>query len=194
MRQLMLGLLALVAITGCNLLKVGDVPPDTVVKRQLNELQIAVEKFIPEKGKAKIAVLGVVDTAALKKPAAGEEVDQTALDAAAKRERDVRQGLNAVLVENTLMEVVQPAQEQQDKVRAAIAAANSCTLDAKLGLETGQAVAAEYLVDVLIDDTGKQVNVAVQRASDGVVVYQNTLKDWQVATGVAAAAPEAAAK
>jgi hypothetical protein len=193
MRHLALGLLALLAVTGCNLLKTGDVPPDTIVERQLNALQIAVEKYIPDKGKAKIAILGVVDTATLKKPAEGETADQAALDAAAKRERDVRQGLNAVLVENTLLEVVQPAQEQQDKVRAAIAAANSCTLDAKLALEAGEAVAAEYLLDVLIDDTGKQVNVAVQRASDGVVVFQDTLKDWQVATGPAAA-PEAAAK
>lgn len=189
MRYWALGLLALLALTGCNLLKAGEVPPETVVKRQLNALQIAVEKFIPEKNKAKIAILGVVDTATLKKPAEGEEVDQAALDAAAKRERDVRQGLNAVLVENQLMEVVQPAQDQQDKVRAAIAAANSCTLDAKLALEAGEGVAAEYLVDVLIDDTGKQVNVAVQRASDGVVVFQDTLKNWVVAAGEPA--PEA---
>jgi hypothetical protein len=192
MRHLVLGLLALVAVTGCNLLKAGEVPPDTAVKRKLNELQIAVEKFIPEKGKAKIAILGVVDTAAMKKPVEGEEVDQAAQDAAAKRERDVRQGLNAALVENQLMEVVQPAQDQQDKVRLAIVAANSCTLDAKAALEVGQAVAAEYLVNVLIDDSGKQVNVAVQRASDGVVVFQDVLKDWSVATGPAAS--EAAAK
>lgn len=192
MRILALALLMLVAIAGCNLLKVGEVPPDTVVKRQLNALQIAVEKFIPEKGKVKIAVLGVVDTAALKKPAEGEEADQAAMDAAAKRERDVRQALNEALVENQLMEVVQPAQEHQDKARAAIAAANSGPLDAKLALEIGEAIDSEYLVDALIDDSGKQVNVAVQRASDGVVVFQDTIKDWVVATGTGAAGPEIA--
>jgi hypothetical protein len=181
MRCIALCLVLLLAAAGCDMLKVGEVPPETVIKRQLNEMQIAVEKSIPENGKAKMAVLGIVDTAAMKKPAEGEEVDQAALDSAAKREREVRQGLNEVLVANTLIEVLQPSQEQQDQARAAIVAANSCTLDAKVALAAGTATMAEYLVNAMIDETGKKVNLAVQRASDGVVVFQDTLSDWAIA-------------
>ncbi len=181
MRCIAFILVVLVIAASCEMLKVGEVPPETVIKRQLNELQIAVENSIPENSKAKIAVLGIVDTATMKKPAEGEEADQTALDAAAKREREVRQGLNEVLVANTLIEVLQPSQEQQDQARAAIGTANSCTLDAKVALAAGTATMAEFVVNALIDDNGKQVNLAVQRASDGVVVFQDTLSDWAIA-------------
>lgn len=171
---------ACVALAGCDLLGFGKAPPDTLVQRKLNALQIAVEKYIPAKGKAKVAVVAVVDTASLKKPAAGEEADQAALDTAAKRERDVRQGLNESLVRNTLLDVLQPSQEQQDKARAAVGAANTCALDAGLALELGQALGAEYLVGALIDDDGKQVAVAVQRVNDGSIVFQDTLVDWGI--------------
>jgi hypothetical protein len=168
------------ALTGCNLLGFGKAPPDTAVQRKLNALQIAIEKQIPAKGKAKVAVVAVVDTVALKQPAAGEEADQAVLDAAAKRERDVRQGLNESLVRNTLLDVLQPSQQEQDKARAAVAAANTCALDAKLAAELGQAIGAEYLVGAMIDDEGRQVGVAVQRVSDGVVVFQDTLQEWSI--------------
>lgn len=189
MRHLKLLFALSLLVPGCTLLKVGAAPPDTVVQRQLNELQIAVEQQLPENAKAKIAVLGVVDTVAMSKPAEGEEPDAAAIAAAAKREREVRQGLNKVLVTNTLLEVLQPSQEMQDQARAAIIAANGCSLDAQTAAGAGTATAAQYLVNVLIDDNGKSVNLAVQRASDGVVVFQDTLNEWAVAVSPVEAPP-----
>ncbi len=176
---ILLGLV--VVLASCDKLGLGKVSPDEEVKKQLNALQISIEKELAEGAKAKTTILAVVDTQRLAKPAEGEEPDPALLQAAEKRERDVRQGMNAVLVENVLLEVVQPAEEQIGKARAAIAAANSPALDKAVCEELGKATAADYLICALIDDSGKKIDVTVQRSKDGVVVYQETLKEWSVA-------------
>lgn len=176
--------LALLALAvSCDLLKGKPADPDAAVRKQLNQLQIALEQGVPDGGSTVVSVVAVIDTAAMAAPSKDAKPDPAAADKAAaalRRERDVRQELNNVLVANKLMNVVQPDQAQIDKARQEISATNSAPLSAALAAEIGTALKAKYLVCAMIDDDGQQINVEAQQASDGKVVFQDTLLGWSI--------------
>jgi len=181
-------LLLAIGVAGCTLFKSGKVDPDTLVARQLNMLQIAIENDTRAGGKAHVAVLGVVDVVGMAAGEGAEAADPEALSAARRRERGVRQAIGEVLVQNRLMAAVQPSAEQAEQARKAISAANSPALDAAEATAVGKALGADYLVCALIDDEGKSINVVAQRTTDGVVVFQDVLKNWSAAGAAATAA------
>jgi len=182
-------LVLLIAVASCNMAKGGKADPDKVVARQLNMLQIAIENDMRVQGKVHVAVLGVVDAVDMTAGEGAEAPDPEALSAARRRERSVRQAIGEVLVQNRLMAAVQPSADQAEQARKAISAANSPALDAAEATAVGKALGADYLVCALIDDEGKSINVVAQRTTDGVVVFQDVLKDW---SAIGAAAPAGA--
>lgn len=176
-------LLATAAATSCDLLKKTPPDPQNEVRKQLNLLQIALEENVPPQGTTVVAVVAVVDTAAMAALPEDGKVDEEAaanVAAAQSRERTVRQELNNVLVANTLIDVVQPEQPQIDAARHELIATNSAALSAPLALSTGTALNAVYLVCAIVDAEGAKVNLAAQQAEDGKVVYQGTLEDWSI--------------
>jgi len=183
----MVGGLAMLAccagLLSCDLLKTKPPDPDAEVHKKLNQLQIALEQNVPDGSTTVVAVVAVVDTAAMvpvAKDAKPSEEAAAKEQAALGRERDVRQELNNVLVANKLMDVVQPDQAQIDKGRQEIIATNSTPLSAALASELGTALKAQYLVCAMIDEDGKQVDVEAQQTADGKVVFQDTLLNWSI--------------
>jgi hypothetical protein len=189
---MVLGLVVLaccVGLVSCDLLKPKPPDPDVEVHKKLNLLQIALEQNVPDGSTTVVSVVAVLDSAAMvpaskdTKPSADAAAKE---EAALRRERDVRQELNNVLVANKLMNVIQPDQVQIDKARQEIIATNSAPLSAALAAEIGTALKAQYLVCALIDDDGKQVSVEAQQAADGKVVFQDTLLNWSICNPLAA--------
>lgn len=182
---------ALVLMAGCALL--GKPPgPEEKVVQQINQLQVNMEKGIPGSDPVHVAVLGILDTAALSPPsedaAKAKPPDPAKVSDAWRRERVLRQELSALLVKNRLLEMIQPTQEQIDEARNAMIAGNSAALNEDLVRKLGALLSAEYLICALSDDSGKAVSLVAQRCSDGVVVYQDTLKDWPALGDAAAVA------
>lgn len=126
-----------------------------------------------------VAVLSVVDSSAL---ASAESAgsDQPLDSDALRRERLVQQALSGALVTNSLIEVVQPDQASIDLARAEIIAINSAALSPPTAGQIGEQLGADVLVCALIDRQGAEVNIIAQRASDGKLLYQDTIKDWDV--------------
>ena len=127
-----------------------------------------------------VAVLSVVDSTALTQASAGSAADQTLEPEALRRERLVHQAISSALVSNLLIEVIQPEQASLDQARAELIAVNSAALSAPTAEELGQHLGAEVLVNALIDRAGAEVNIVAQRASDGKLLYHDTIKDWDV--------------
>jgi hypothetical protein len=127
-----------------------------------------------------VAVLAVVDSTALAQEsetaAAGQPLDSEAL----RRERLVHQALSSALVNNALIEVIQPEQASLDQARGEMIAVNSAALSAPTAEQLGEHLGADILICALIDREGAEVNVVAQRASDGKLVYHDTIKDWNI--------------
>jgi len=179
LRWLNIGALALMA--GCALLAKPPGPQERI-ERQINELQVKLEKGIADNQPAHVVVLGVLDTAALSAPnpdaAKAKAPEQAKLEEAWRRERVLRQELSALLVKNRLLELVQPTQEQIDESRSAMQAGNAAALNEDLVKRLGALLSAEYILCALSDDEGRAVSLVAQRCSDGVLIYQDTLRDW----------------
>jgi hypothetical protein len=127
-----------------------------------------------------VAVLAVVDSTALEQAGetagAGQPLDTEAM----RRERLVHQALSSALVNNALIEVIQPEQASLDQARGEMIAVNSAALSAPTAEQLGENLGAEILICALIDRNGAEVNVVAQRASDGKLVYHDTIKDWDI--------------
>jgi hypothetical protein len=181
LRWLNIGALALMA--GCALLA-KPVDPAEKISRQLNQLQVDIEEGIHGNEPVHVAVLGILDTAALSAPnpdaGKAKPPEQASLEEAWRRERVIRQELSSILVKNRLLALVQPTQLQIDEARDAMIAGNSAALNEDLVKKLGSLLASEYLICAFSDDEGKAVSLVAQRSSDGVVIYQETLKDWPV--------------
>ncbi len=179
-------------MAGCALLSKPP-GPEEKIQHQINQLQVNMEKGIPGSDPVKVAVMGILDTAALSPPsedgAKAKAPDAEKLSEGWRRERVLRQELSAQLVKNRLLELLQPTQEQIDEARAAMVSVNSAALNEELVKKLGSLLSAEYLICALADDEGKAVSLVAQRCSDGVVVYQETLKDWAVLGAPTGAAP-----
>ena len=205
MKRLICLILPLLAICGCELLS-GEAAE--TVDSSLFPLQIAIEGYSPPVGSghttaigddeghepddsqqpdfaagahikpAAVAVLSVVDSTALE--TGDEEAEEGAEAEALRRERVVRQAINSALVANSLIDVVQPDQQSSDTARAEIIAKNSAALSTQLADEMGQMTGADILVCAMIDRLGADVNIVAQSTHDGKLVYQDTIKDWEV--------------
>jgi hypothetical protein len=137
-----------------------------------------------------VAVLAVVDSTALQAAAEEDEEQAVAAVDALRRERIVRQAINSALVANALIDVVQPDQESTETARAEIIAKNSAALSTALAAQIGEQLGAAILVCAMIDRLGAEVNIVAQNAHDGKLVYQDTIKDWNVTAGSAEEATE----
>lgn len=173
--------LALAVLCGCDLLKGGETTPETVVGRQLNLLQISLEQFVKSDKPTTVAVVCVVDSYAMRTA----EVEEEAQLEAQARERLARQEVQACLVVNTLIDVVQPDEQAAAQARAEVVANNSAALSAATADQIGRALGVEFLISMLIDQEGAQVNIVAQRVADGKLVFQETLLDWPVLVGEA---------
>ena len=194
-RYLVIAIAALALLGSCDLISgKKEVDPASEAAKKLKLLQIAVESAVPEgsKGTTTASVLAVVDSSIMGQaaPDAKDEEAKAKYDEAQRRERVVRQELNNVLVNNTLIDVVQPGQAEIDKARAEIAANNSSALSIALALELGTALKADYLICALIDEDGKMVNIDAQQTADGKLAFQDTIENWPAL--IAPAAEEAA--
>jgi len=127
-----------------------------------------------------VAVVSVVDTTSI--ATTEEEPDPELLAAALRRERVVRQAVNNALVENKLINVVQPDETNTTKARDEIIAKNSAALSAPLTAEIGEEIGAAVIVCALIDNQGAEVNIVAQLATNGKLIYQDTIKDWEIVT------------
>lgn len=201
-------LVPMLIICGCDLLSGEAAEP---IDCSLFPLQIAIESYSPPAGGshvadipdtaghdtdtahhadtttpihtelASVAVLSVVDSTALETEA--EEPEEGAEAEALRRERVVRQAINSALVANTLIDVVQPDQASSDKAREEIIAKNSAALSTPLANEMRQLTGADIIVCAMIDRLGADVNIVAQSTHDGKLVYQDTIKDWEVVVG-----------
>jgi len=127
-----------------------------------------------------VAVLAVVDSTALGQEGETAGAGQPPDTAALRRERLVHQALSSALVNNALIEVIQPEQASLDQARSEMIAVNSAALSAPTAEQLGEHLGAEILICALIDRGGAEVNVVAQRASDGKLVYHDTIKDWDI--------------
>ena len=132
---------------------------------------------------ARIAVLTVVDQSLFPKEESEEEseedaaLQQTARQSAQRRERQIRQAINARLVRNSMICVVQPSAENLASARAELIANDSAPLS-QLGAATlGELLGVDYIVNVLIDREGQDVDVVAQHTADGAIVFQET-RNW----------------
>ncbi|MCC7478179.1 hypothetical protein IT575_06935 [bacterium] len=185
---------------GCELFKEHELTPAEQCEIQLKTLQVAIEEGIHEGSKAKVAVLGIVDASVIARTAEGDAPAEKKKDksdsdgpaAALARERKVRDALLASLVQNRLMEMLQPDEATIALAREDMLAANSAALSIEKSRELGEKLGAGYLAGAIVDAEGKSVSVAVQRVEDGVVVFQDVLLDWPAVFGEAEAAAEGA--
>ena len=176
----------LLMLTSCDLLFGASATPEEAVKMQLNQLQISIEKSMGRSDTTQAAVLAIVDTSTIPTAGATEaEAEGASVAEALRRERIVRQELSNRLVSNRLIEVVQPTQTLIDQARAEITASNSAALSLETVKQSKDSLKTEYIVNALIDRDGAEVNVVAQRTTDGVVIFQETLLDWEVVTGPA---------
>jgi hypothetical protein len=162
---------------------------DREVRTKLNLLQIAIEEsaavadVVSEQPAANtVAVVAVVDSYFLADVGAEEEAGTGDDAAALRRERLVRQELNNRLVQNSLIEVIHPAQDSVAKARDEIIAGNSAALHFDTTKEIGKALGADVLVCVLIDEAGDEVNVVAMQVPEGTLIYQDTIKHWDLLT------------
>lgn len=168
---------ALLLLAGCTLLGQPQ-SPEAAIRRKVNQLQVNLERHIPGEEAVKLALLGLVDTAAAPKAAAAADADPEAVAAGVRRERVMRQELGALLVKNRLLELVQPTEAQIQQARTAVEAANSPALDKALAAQLGHELGVEYIVGALSDSGGRVVSLVAQDVSDGVLLFQDTLLDW----------------
>ncbi len=199
----LLTLLAAVAcllLAACDLLKEHKLTPGEECDIQLKKMQVAIEEGIGEGSKAKVAVLGIVDASAIAKTVEGDAPETKSKDkskgapedpaAPLARERKVRDAINASLVQNRLMELLQPDEASIAVAREDMLAANSAALSLEKCKDLGEKLGAEYIAGAIVDEEGKSVSVSVQRVSDGVVVYQDVLREWPAVIGEEAAPAE----
>jgi len=192
--------LLLPLLAGCQLLADQQTPPDTT----LWPLQVAIEGLLATEQSAAghpgarpagqvsdgnynastaaipVAIMAVVDSNALTQAAEQGGSEQPLDSEALRRERLVQQAISGALVTNSLMEVIQPDQASIDRAREEIVAVNSAALSAPTAAELGEQLGAEVLVNALIDRQGAEVNIVAQRSADGKLVYQDTIKDWEI--------------
>ncbi|MEZ5338924.1 MAG: hypothetical protein R3F46_11755 [bacterium] len=139
----------------------------------------------------RIAVVSVVDQSLFAAASAEEGADPAegaaaAAEAALRRERQVRQAINARLVGNSLISVVQPAAEQLELARAEVIGIDSAALSQATVMALGEAMHVDYVVSVLIDREGQDVDIVAQHTADGAIVFQET-RDWSTRLRVAEA-------
>ncbi|MCH7472646.1 hypothetical protein IIA79_06815, partial [bacterium] len=148
-----LRLAALVSITlalcACDLLSSSEDGPAKKIEGQLNQLQIVLEKSVGDEGITRIAIVAIVDSGALGTGGGGGEEEM-------RRERVVRQELGNRLVNNRLIEVVQPTPEQIDRAVAEISSKNSAALSPPLSAEIGGELSVEHLLSAIVDDGGSR--------------------------------------
>lgn len=193
-------LVLLLPLLSCDAFKVKPPTAEEVADGQLKKLQVAVEAGIPDGGKAKVAVLAILDSSFIASEAAGagaapaKDKKKGAEDPAAPldRERKVRDAVSASLVQNRLLELLQPDEASLASARTEMLKGNSAALSVESCSKLGTAMGADYIADAIVDETGKTVSLCVQRVSDGVVVYQDVVKDWPAVFGEAAPAAGAA--
>jgi hypothetical protein len=134
-------------------------------------------------GFTRLAVLTVVDQSLFDTdtPAGDTEDDpakkQAVRDAALRRERQVRQAINARLVRNTLIRVVQPSAEDLATARAELIGNDSAPLSQQSVRSMGELLQVEYIINVLIDREGQDVDIVAQHTADGAIVFQET-RNW----------------
>lgn len=128
------------------------------------------------------AVLAVVDSFYLLE--ANEDTDLAEFAAlselADRRERVVRQELQKVLVNNTLISVMQPNEEQISAARAEVLAKNSAALSSTHVEELSTNLRVKHVVSALIDVDGTEVNVVAQTVPEGTIVFQETFYSWDI--------------
>jgi hypothetical protein len=162
---------------------------DRDVRTKLNLLQIAIEESaaVADVGSEPpaantVSVVAVVDSYFLADTAAEEEADTGEVAAALRRERLVRQELNNRLVENSLIEVIHPDQDSVTRARDEIIAGNSAALHFETAKEIGETLGVDVLACVLIDEAGGEVNVVAMQVPAGKLIYQDTIKHWDLLT------------
>ncbi|MBN2083005.1 hypothetical protein JW859_12470 [bacterium] len=150
--------------------------------------ETAESTVLPQTAPNSVAVVSVVDTTSI--PTGEEEPDPELLATALRRERVVRQAINNALVENKLINVVQPDEANTELARAEIIAKNSAALSTPLAAEIGQGIGAAVIVCALIDKQGAEVNIVAQLTVNGKLIYQDTIKDWEIVTAEEATTEE----
>lgn len=171
----------------CDMLESEQAQIDREVRTKLNLLQIAMEESAgaaTDDAGQRVAntasVVAVVDSYFLADTAAEEEAGAGEGTAALRRERLVRQELNNRLVENSLIEVIHPDQASVVRARDEIIAGNSAALHFNTTKEIGETLGVNVLVCVLIDEAGDEVNVVAMQVPEGKLVFQDTIKHWDL--------------
>ncbi len=131
-------------------------------------------------GTTSISVVAVVDSLLLIPAAEGEELDPAEQDAALRRERLVRTALGNNLYPNRFFQVIQPTQDQRDKIRLDIIATNGSSLAPQEAAAAGAEIGVDHLIWAIIEKNGEEVNVVAQRIDNGRVVYNETLSGWDI--------------
>lgn len=127
---------------------------------------------------APVAVVAVVDGYFLLEPGEDEE-NTTALENARRRERVTRQEIQDSLVKNKLIDALPRDAATEKQARDEIIAHNSAELSTELAAGIGTALDAAIIICALIDRDGAEVNIVAQLTSDGKLIYQETIKDWE---------------
>ena len=132
--------------------------------------------------RVRVAVVSVVDQTLFGDGQAEVAADEdpaaaTKKQDALRRERQVRQGINARLVRNSLIDVVQPASEHLDLARAEVITIDSAALSQATAMLLGEQLQVDYIISVLIDREGQDVDITAQHVADGAIIFQQT-RDW----------------
>lgn len=147
-------------------------------------------------GSARLAVLTVVDQSLFGADKATGDVEedpakqQAAREAALRRERQVRQAINARLVRNSLISVIQPSAEDLATARAELIGNDSAPLSQQSVMTLGELLQVDYFINVLIDREGQDVDIVAQNTADGAIVFQET-RNWTGRLRLAEIDPEA---
>lgn len=129
-----------------------------------------------------VVVVAVVDSHYLLQASEeDEEAAATQINDAQRRERVVRGEIHNALVLNTLIMALPRDAENEALARQFIIDNNSEALSKELCMTVGESLGAEIIICVLIDEEGREVNVAAQVSATGEMIYQDVLKDWEPA-------------